>query len=723
MGRQWLLTAVVGAVLVVCAAQSPVAQPAPAPVLPGGFTDAPPDAPPFQRIDLSQADWYVKSGFQPRDAAGFDVSAPGVVRTRKFPVDPFRLVPVPPGRPTYHFTLMAGFDLPVVAPPPLSLTLFFLGENWAVYLNGRLVRREIYLNPDGSFRYRRSMIRPILPLPSQALRPGHNTLVLHLVGGAPAAPWSLHHHVKLAGTKFFIGDSAAFIQQRSADVLLSMNWVYLFFALFYAVLYLKRPTDRSPLYFSLFAGLFAVYEFTGSSFVGEAIRDTTWLFRFRWLAVALLAPAMAAFMHTYFFVEERYPWQLRIVMGLGAAFALWFLFAPFAYAMAAVTLWQYQVVLAVPAILWTNGLACYRRRPYAWAMAVSAACFGVTVIIDTIIVNLTVYEPRLSQYAFAVLVCTLAVLIAIRFMELHQTTEAFSSLVEAQRDSFARFVPTQFLELLGRDSGQAIVLGDNSLRPMSVLFSDIRGFTNLSESMNPQQNFDFLNSYLKHMEPLIEEHGGFVDKFLGDGLMALFAENDDRHKPADQRVTSADRALGAAIAMQRELTEYNQGRANSGYRPIRVGIGINSGDVILGTVGSDHRLDTTVVGDAVNVASRLEKLAARFLLGIVISELTYRSLTRPEHHEVRRVGSVVLRGRVQPVNVYEVFDYQDETVRTLKMQSRAALEAALDAMRQRRADDARALLHQARTTFPADTVVERYLSRLEGAPRRSGTAV
>ncbi len=138
-------------------------------------------------------------------------------------------------------------------------------------------------------------------------------------------------------------------------------------------------------------------------------------------------------------------------------------------------------------------------------------------------------------------------------------------------------------------------MGDHVQREMTVFFSDIRDFTTLSETMTPQENFDFLNSYLRRATPIIRTNHGFIDKYIGDAIMALFPR-----EPAD--------ALQSAVELQRDLVDYNQGRKKAGYKPVRVGIGLHCGELILGTIGEEERMQTTVIADAVNVASRIEGL-------------------------------------------------------------------------------------------------------------------
>jgi len=138
--------------------------------------------------------------------------------------------------------------------------------------------------------------------------------------------------------------------------------------------------------------------------------------------------------------------------------------------------------------------------------------------------------------------------------------------------SFSRFVPGEFLKLLNKENITDVKLGDHILREMTILFSDIRSFTSLSEKMTPQQNFNFLNSYLKRMNPFIWNNKGFIDKYIGDAIMALFPDGEES-------------ALSAAIEMINHLPVYNTHRHNCRYAPIEIGIGMHSGEVMLCTNG------------------------------------------------------------------------------------------------------------------------------------------
>ncbi len=207
--------------------------------------------------------------------------------------------------------------------------------------------------------------------------------------------------------------------------------------------------------------------------------------------------------------------------------------------------------------------------------------------------------------------------------------------------SLARFVPTELLRHLDKQSILDVHLGDGVGMEMTVMFADVRSFTTLSEHLSPKQTFKFLNSYLSRMEPIIGSHGGFIDKYLGDGILALFSR-------------SPDDGVAAAIGMIEALGEYNEHRSRSGYAPIDIGIGIHIGPVMLGTVGGEERMEGTAVGDAVNLASRIESLTRKYGARILISDSVRARLAGGLDVQTRLVERVVVKGRVEPVTVFQV---------------------------------------------------------------------
>jgi adenylate cyclase len=182
-------------------------------------------------------------------------------------------------------------------------------------------------------------------------------------------------------------------------------------------------------------------------------------------------------------------------------------------------------------------------------------------------------------------------------------------------------------------------------REMSVLFSDIRGFTSVTERGDPEALVAQLNEYFSRMVAIVFRHHGTVDKFVGDMVMALFgAPLDD----ADH----ADHAVAAAVDMVKELGELNRAWAARGMAQLDIGVGINSGDMIAGNIGSSAIMSYTVIGDNVNLGSRLESLNKEYKTRIIISDATRARLTAS--YDLRPLGDVVVKGKSKAVAIFEV---------------------------------------------------------------------
>ena len=266
--------------------------------------------------------------------------------------------------------------------------------------------------------------------------------------------------------------------------------------------------------------------------------------------------------------------------------------------------------------------------------------------------------------------------------------------------AYERFVPHEFLDLLDKESIVDVQVGDQIQREMSVLFSDIRNFTTLSESMTPEDNFKFINAYLSRMEPRITEHHGFIDKYIGDAIMALYSGD-------------ADNAVKAGIAMLKTLTEYNKTRQRTDRVPIQIGIGINTGSLMLGTVGGKNRMDGTVISDAVNLAFRIEELTKLYGVSLLISHHTFLKLKNLDRYALRIIDRVKVKGKSAPVSVYEIFDADPPAVRELKLASRSEFEQALLFYNLNQFSEAIQLFETCLQQNPNDCPAQIYLDRCQ----------
>lgn len=232
-------------------------------------------------------------------------------------------------------------------------------------------------------------------------------------------------------------------------------------------------------------------------------------------------------------------------------------------------------------------------------------------------------------------------------------------------DVAGRFVPNEFLHSLNRERITEVALGDHTELNVTVLFTDIRDYTGLAETMTPQENFKFVNAFHGRMGPIIKQNSGFINQYLGDAIMAIFPEGPEG-------------ALSAAIGMQHSLIEYNEHRLADGRQPIRIGAGLHSGPLIMGIIGDRNRMDAATIADTVNTASRIESLSKHYGTSILLSEDSVGQLKEKENFHLRYLGKVQVKGKKEPVGLYECFDGDNmESVRQ-KAKTLPDFEAGLD---------------------------------------------
>jgi predicted ATPase/class 3 adenylate cyclase len=270
--------------------------------------------------------------------------------------------------------------------------------------------------------------------------------------------------------------------------------------------------------------------------------------------------------------------------------------------------------------------------------------------------------------------------------------ESVSELNEAYR----RFVPHEFLRTLGRESILDVRLGDQIRGEMTVLFSDIRSYTTLSEGMTPEENFNFINAYLKRVGPAIKKSGGFINQYYGDGIMAIFPS-----RPED--------AVRAALDVLRRLAAYNVEREGKARKPFQMGVGLHTGRLMLGVIGDEERHDTGVISDAVNTAARVEGLTKIYGASLVVSEDCLLGIPDVGAYGHRFLGRVQVKGRVKALAVYEFYDGEPPEIVALKEQTKAQLAVALEDYFARRFPEAAVSLKHVLQVNPNDKTAQRYL--------------
>jgi len=292
------------------------------------------------------------------------------------------------------------------------------------------------------------------------------------------------------------------------------------------------------------------------------------------------------------------------------------------------------------------------------------------------------------------LVCTYLGLLLERWM----TTERER---RKTRDAFSRYVSPNVVESI-MENIEDLKLG-GARRNMSVLFSDLRGFTTLSEGLRPEELVRILNTYLHEMTSIVFNEAGVLDKYIGDAVMAFW------NAPLDQP-DHARRAVQTAIKMRETLKRMNEKKAFGGDIALHVGIGINTGDMVVGNIGGEQRYDFTVIGDSVNTASRTEGLCKPYGVEIIITEHTKAELA--PGFIFRKLDCVTVKGKKEPMCIYEVLGFAGN-VSDREKQFALGYEAALEAYFERQFKKAHTLVRNLETQKPNDLATKQLRERIE----------
>ncbi len=220
-------------------------------------------------------------------------------------------------------------------------------------------------------------------------------------------------------------------------------------------------------------------------------------------------------------------------------------------------------------------------------------------------------------------------------------------LKDSMNKSLNRFVPNEFLKILGKENIMDVALGDQIEKEMTLLFVDIRSYTKISENMTPKENIEFLNSYLQSVGPIIRKHHGFIDKYIGDEIMAIFPTNPQN-------------ALEAAIEINRKMKAWNTVLNQNKLPVIKLAMGIHTGNLMLGMIGDEQRMDGTVISDAVNVASRLVEICKEMNAEIITSQYTLSKCHNSVRYITKDLGFSAIRGRTDKLSLMQLIDFRNE---------------------------------------------------------------
>ncbi|WP_161971760.1 7TM diverse intracellular signaling domain-containing protein [Algoriphagus kandeliae] len=507
-------------------------------------------------------------------------------------------------------------------------------------------------------------------------------------GGTPAA-YKLGNEAQVSRSQ---------LQNMAIDLFLAGSLFIM--GIYHLGLYYLRRKEISTLYFSILCFLILLRTFG----LGETFLISMWPdFNFEaYIKLIFLGAFMGPTIFTLF-VETIFPEDSKPVLGKvaligGLLFSLSLLFPA---RVSTFLLNPYYLFLAVTIIyqLYVVIRAIWNKRDGAWVAFTGMFVMYLASVNDALFDIQIISSGYYSQYGLLILIFCQSFLLSSRFSKAFTSVESLSQHILKIYKANNRFVPSEFLSFLGKESIVDVQLGDHVIKDMTIFFADIRSFTTISETMTPEENFNFINSILQRISPIVRKNGGFIDKFMGDSIMALF--------PSDPKD-----AVSTAGELLKELELFNDIRAKSGYQRVKIGIGINSGSLMLGTIGEEERMDGTVISDAVNLASRLESLTKTYGCNIIVSDHLLEQVQEKIRMEYRFLGNVQVKGKTNLVPIYEIFSFDEPELYKPKHKTKADFEKAVQCFMNQEYTEAKALFEKVLLDMPEDKATLYYLEQM-----------
>ncbi|WP_420844274.1 adenylate/guanylate cyclase domain-containing protein [Leptospira mayottensis] len=607
---------------------------------------------------------------------------------------------------------------------PTAIYFPSVGENWELYLNGFLIRKEKFLKQtdgkDVTPSIRRSLRSVTLPIPFGVLKQGKNTILLYVVGESNQTPYIQNDHFGFYhASGYKISLFQQIYQSNSEYFGVFLCAIYFIFGVYYVFFYVVRKQDLYYFYFGLFLFISSVYFFSSSDLIFKKFInlnsqiDSSPFFRAEYSSLTLILPFFYYFLKDYFYLKERsgiIP-NFFIALLIGLFFAI--LISPFSWVQVVFKISQISMAFFLVYILVFLIQAVRKKKQDSGKILTGVFVCIVFGIFDLLNSIFEVFRFHYSFFPIVYLffvVTTINILI-LKYVRLYKDMEFINEELSNQKNAFYRFVPVDFIRILDKESPVSISIGNNKEKSMTILSSDIRNFTNILETVPSNQTITFLNSYLSEMEKIVYEAAGFVDQYSGDALLALFADYSERVEK--ENFNSADNAVEAALRM---MNVVRSKRIQKNFSiplewNLEIGIGINTGSLILGTVGSERRIDTNVVGDAIRLTSKLQSLTYLYQGRILISHHTYLRLHRMSDIGIRMIDSAFVKGRNQPVDIYEVFESDIEEIKEFKLKTLDLLSQGISEYRSGKFGEATKIFKQLYQEEPRDNLSKIYLKR------------
>lgn len=454
-----------------------------------------------------------------------------------------------------------------------------------------------------------------------------------------------------------VGDITTLLVETRLNIYLDIFLTSILFimGIYHIILFTLRRKDYSPLFFGGFCLAIGIRVLlTSERILHNEFPNLGWnfLFGLEYFSFVISVPFFYNFAYSLY--KEDFSYKIGIVTNIASfIFIVVILFShPIVYSSLG-DYFRIYILLVIIYSIYVMFKCLLKKREDAFIFFSGVSIIIFSAIHDILVALGIIHHLYITVYGLFLFLLFQSTLIAVRFSraftrveELYSKSEELTSELIETSFAISRFVPSEFMNFLQKDNIKNLRLGDFLKKEVTIFFSDIRGFTTLAESMESDDVFKFLNSYFRRTISIISKNHGFIDKILGDGIMAIFPNS-----PQD--------AVNASIEIVNSIKDWNRERAESNLKEIRIGIGIHFGTVSIGTVGIEERLDTTVIGDPVNVAARLESMTKQYHEIILLSENVYEKLDGITQALCKEIGETSIRGRNVPLTIYALHFNQD----------------------------------------------------------------
>ncbi|MBM9579326.1 adenylate/guanylate cyclase domain-containing protein [Leptospira sp. 201903070] len=471
-------------------------------------------------------------------------------------------------------------------------------------------------------------------------------------------------------------------------------------ALYHFTLYFLRKKDAALLYFGIICFVFCFRELSTSQNLIQVIFpgiNYHLHMRIVYLSFYLIPPLATAFLRALFPDEVKKEIHYAVVF-IASIFSLIVISQDPVLFTGTIEYYYVFTFLCFAFGFYVLIFALIRKKPGSVSILIGLFLFFLAYSQDIFYNKRIIPTFILAPFGLIAFIFSEAYLLAKRYSLAFDAVEEMSESLKKVNSSYGLFVPRELLKILNKHDIFDIKLGDTVEEEMSLLYNEIRAFSDISEKMNGKENFEFINSFLGKVGPIIRERDGFIDKYFGEAFLALFPPEPEK-------------ALDSAIEIQRILRDFNRERIANGKDPVRSGTGIHTGPILLGTIGEAERMESTVISSSVSVVTKIGQLSRTYESSLLITDSTLFRLTNSSKYHYRVVDRIQIRDQKTVHTVLEVFNGLSENLIDSYMNTREEFERGILMFREKHFEEACVVFNRILEKNRADQAARVYLEK------------